>query len=528
MTEEVQKRTRASGDVLEYLIHEFELNPNPGPDQRKVCSERTGMSEKAIRIWFQNRRAKFKKLERQAKSAKPNSDIHGTKALPHNAYSSPNNNSVDSPRSNLLTKNTKATSSIQVTPSEINEKYCFVDCTSLSVGTWQRVKTGIHDNQALLNSLVNLSPYTLNRCMNNVDLMVIFSKKNAEINYFFLAMANNSKILFRIFYPLASIATCSLLDSSIEQDSIELRLGLVSKPKFSVFFFNRSHANLNQWSICDDFSENQQVSSAFYTPGGTLTPHVLVGKTESLHHLQNYINISKDYPFNASMMGDVVDTSEPLLHENVLGPKNLIEKGDFLHSESDINDTQAFNPENNETWNNAVNDGPDLGLSDMSHLVEPLRAGDLLHHSHHLPDHAGRFEGHKGASNFGSEVFADSPHFYHSVEITDSELHVTRPDHKESVREKEEEEEEEAEEEAEEDHKHIHDETTIQDAHKALRDLHGGPETNTYGYQVEVDPSGFGSDDLVIDSPSLATHSPIPEESISGPAENFLDYESHA
>ena len=112
---------------------------------------------------------------------------------------------------------------------------------------------------------------------------------NDEINYFFSAISNNSKILFRIFYPISSVLHSSILDSSLSKENNEMRLNLARKPKFSVYFFNGVNANLNQWSICDDFSEGQQVSSAFYAPGGTSTPHVLVGAKNSLQFLNNYI-----------------------------------------------------------------------------------------------------------------------------------------------------------------------------------------------------------------------------------------------
>lgn len=42
--ESSNKRTRASGEVLEYLLREFDKNQNPTPDQRKEISERTNMS----------------------------------------------------------------------------------------------------------------------------------------------------------------------------------------------------------------------------------------------------------------------------------------------------------------------------------------------------------------------------------------------------------------------------------------------------------------------------------------------------
>lgn len=273
------KRTRASGEVLDYLLHEFENNHNPSPEQRKEISDKTNMTEKAVRIWFQNRRAKLRKFERMWKSSDSQEGPKGPSSYSSGRTYSGNSRELSSPdvpdRSTI--------------PIELNEKYSFIDCSSLSVGSWQRVRSGYHDEKLLKENLVNLSPFALNAVMENVDLLVLLSKKDAEVNYFFSAISNNSKILFRIFYPVSSIVTCSLLDNNISKRDNELRVSLSFQPKFSVYFFNEITTVDNQWSVCDDFSEDQQVSSAFCSEGGSAIPHVLVGCRDSLHFLNNYV-----------------------------------------------------------------------------------------------------------------------------------------------------------------------------------------------------------------------------------------------
>lgn len=315
------KRTRASGEVLDYLLREFEMNQNPSPDQRKDISERTNMSEKAVRIWFQNRRAKVRKFERMGKPVK--------------LVSNPHPGSEVSSRSNLLTQISAAGLRMHgMIPVELNENYCFVECSSLSVGSWQRIKSGHFNGANLLRSLVNLSPFTLNNIMENVDLMVILSRKNHEINYFFSAISNNSKILFRIFYPISSVLHSSILDNSISKDNNEMRLNLSRKPKFSVYFFNGVNANLNQWSICDDFSEGQQVSSAFYGTGGSSTPHVLVGSKVSLEFLNNYILenlLLKEYSGIPETIAPIANTNtshgESVTHKPMMPAESRPEDG---------------------------------------------------------------------------------------------------------------------------------------------------------------------------------------------------------
>lgn len=281
MAEELNlKRTRASGEVLEYLLKEFEVNQNPSPEQRKEISEKTSMSEKAVRIWFQNRRAKLRKFERMGKPIKSPS------SATLNAHNQEQRSNASS-RSSLLTNIHANTSALPELPI-LAENYCLVDCSSLSVGSWQRVKTG-GNNPTLLKTIDTLAPFNVSKVMSDVDLLVIISRKNNEINYFFTATSNNSKILFRIFYPVKSVVSCSLMDNSISKEKNEIRVTLVQKPRFSLYFFNGLRAELNQWSVCDDFSEGKQVSSAFYSSGGENIPHVLVGPRLSLDKLNRFI-----------------------------------------------------------------------------------------------------------------------------------------------------------------------------------------------------------------------------------------------
>ncbi|KAL6451623.1 PHO2 Regulatory protein PHO2 [Candida maltosa Xu316] len=273
-----QKRIRATGEALEFLINEFEKNPNPTPEHRKYISEKSMMNEKAVRIWFQNRRAKQRKFERQQLKQ----------------------------QSGSITSTTTTTNdfgSLRL-PIELNDKYCFINCSSLSVGSWQRIKTGFHNELLLKSQLINLSPFIINKVMENVDLLIILSKRNNELNYFFSAISNNSKILFRIFYPLNSISKCSIFknnyppstNNNMDDNSSEIRLNLCFQPRFSVYFFNDSNnATPNQWSICDDFSEGQQVSQAYTkidlenSIAIDSIPHVLVGSTENLQYLSQFI-----------------------------------------------------------------------------------------------------------------------------------------------------------------------------------------------------------------------------------------------
>ncbi|CCE62514.1 hypothetical protein TPHA_0C03620 [Tetrapisispora phaffii CBS 4417] len=291
-----QKRTRARGEALDVLKAEFLKNTNPSSKRRKVLSEVTGLSEKKIRIWFQNRRAKMRKTDKSNLNTGHDS-------------ASGDQNSIIGNKKNSTSPIFLAFDTIPLTS---NNNYYFIDVCSITVGSWNRMKSGSlkskNPNELILSSvsnLTNLSPISINNLMlDKTDLIALISKKNYEINYFFSAIANNTKILFRIFYPINTITNCSLV---LETDDIisnqkstktnkddlklgELKISLSRSPNFAVFFLEQSNSdnlNANQWSICEDFSEGRQVSDAFI--GGSNIPHVLKGLQDSLRFINSLI-----------------------------------------------------------------------------------------------------------------------------------------------------------------------------------------------------------------------------------------------
>lgn len=204
-------------------------------------------------------------------------------------------------------------------PLDINKNYYFIDVCSITVGTWNRMKSGsiLRKKLKTLRNLRNLSPKSVNDIMlDSTDLIVLISKKNFEINYFFSAVTNNSKILFRVFYPISSVINCSI---SLESEEAitnsnangksetnnnnpsnnnengdttnkfsELKLTIDKSPNFAVYFLNENILDTqNQWSICEDFSEGKQVNDAFI--GGSNLPHILKGLQDSLKFMNSLI-----------------------------------------------------------------------------------------------------------------------------------------------------------------------------------------------------------------------------------------------
>ncbi|KAI9032854.1 hypothetical protein CLU79DRAFT_728373 [Phycomyces nitens] len=65
-TPSVRKRTRATADQLAVLEDTFAVNVSPNSKLRKQLAEQLQMSERSIQIWFQNRRAKVKHIQKRA------------------------------------------------------------------------------------------------------------------------------------------------------------------------------------------------------------------------------------------------------------------------------------------------------------------------------------------------------------------------------------------------------------------------------------------------------------------------------
>ncbi|ANZ75133.1 BA75_01907T0 [Komagataella pastoris] len=307
------RRSRASGERLALLMAEFKRNSSPTSAIRKELAFKTGMSERSVRIWFQNKRAKTRKMEKLQKSETTGSGsssetklsgISHQQSIPDGFTQDQAGTQIASIEDSQVTPTSLTGPSHDlspVLPVSINDSYALIDCKSILIGKWQRHKMGV-PNTTLLERMNNLSPHFLINFMRHVDLVLVLSKKNNELNYFFSGYFNKNRILFRIFFPLSSISSCSLVVSQTDvtdpssqpspQEKTDLRLELSASPKFAVFFYYdplTGAENSNVWSICEDFSEGQNVQSAHMGVNGDRTPHILVGSLPSLHYLNNYI-----------------------------------------------------------------------------------------------------------------------------------------------------------------------------------------------------------------------------------------------
>jgi Homeodomain len=60
-----KKRQRATPDQLIVLEEAFIVNPSPNAKMREMIADRIRMTERSVQIWFQNRRAKVKQMQRK-------------------------------------------------------------------------------------------------------------------------------------------------------------------------------------------------------------------------------------------------------------------------------------------------------------------------------------------------------------------------------------------------------------------------------------------------------------------------------
>ncbi|KAK9331081.1 hypothetical protein V1520DRAFT_338700 [Lipomyces starkeyi] len=89
-----RKRRRTSPNELQILYSEFKRCAKPPRVTRIAIAERVGMTEKAVQIWFQNRRQSSRRAATQNSNADSNaSSSTSTKQLPHSDDNIPSSSS---------------------------------------------------------------------------------------------------------------------------------------------------------------------------------------------------------------------------------------------------------------------------------------------------------------------------------------------------------------------------------------------------------------------------------------------------
>ncbi|KAG5859377.1 homeodomain-containing protein [Encephalitozoon hellem] len=79
----VKHRKRTTKAQLKVLEETFETNIRPDANMRKKLGEQLGMTPRSVQVWFQNRRAKIKKLTQKKMMQQENTDNTKGPEIPH-------------------------------------------------------------------------------------------------------------------------------------------------------------------------------------------------------------------------------------------------------------------------------------------------------------------------------------------------------------------------------------------------------------------------------------------------------------
>ncbi|KAI7886745.1 homeobox-domain-containing protein, partial [Lichtheimia hyalospora FSU 10163] len=254
-----RKRTRATAEQLAVLENTFAVTVSPNAKLRKQLSERLKMSERSIQIWFQNRRAKVKHMQKRAQQQQQQQRVNMfwraqsvDSTLFHQqppfAFTNP---AVSTSDMMMMNNNMRPMSmpppAIQPTPSNMMlpssssptliENLYILSATTLTIGTWQRLALHV------------------------TDLMLTFAQ-----DVFAWHIYDNG-LQFKIHIPLSTVA-------GITQEGEQVHLDLTEPPLFYMMTAEQDGKQSQRWVPCSDFSEGQQASQCLR--------HTIKGASEQL------------------------------------------------------------------------------------------------------------------------------------------------------------------------------------------------------------------------------------------------------
>lgn len=251
-----RKRTRATAEQLAVLENTFAVTVSPNAKLRKQLSERLKMSERSIQIWFQNRRAKVKHMQKRAQQQQQQQRVNMfwraqsvDSTLFHQqqqpfAFPNPAMPISDMmmiqpmrPMSMPPPAIQPSTSDMMSSPTTLMENLYILSATTLTIGTWQRLALQV------------------------TDLMLTFAQ-----DVFAWHIYDNG-LQFKIHIPLSTVA-------SITQEGEQVHLDLTEAPLFFMMTTEQEGKQSQRWVQCSDFSEGQQASQCLR--------HTIKGASEQL------------------------------------------------------------------------------------------------------------------------------------------------------------------------------------------------------------------------------------------------------
>ncbi|ORE12067.1 homeobox-domain-containing protein [Rhizopus microsporus var. microsporus] len=291
-----KKRARATPDQVSVLEGVFAINISPNSKLRRQLAEQLNMNERSVQIWFQNKRAKIKNLQKKARLQQDTIYLPSPKTLSssfmlsfqkdmpfqftaHSQQYFPQSNiniNHASPYCSSLVNPPGVYSSSNVTPSlhrynpdnlftnnpsllplsYTSNTNCHLSASSLSIGTWHRF--GLHASH--LTCLYDSGQHS------------------------FIWYITDNAYHFKMQIPLASIRLIEFVRNSfsarhtdqtgVYQDQSDVHFHMCQPPLFYMRYLSNKGTNSDHWIQCSDFTENKQASDHFR--------HIIKGETEAI------------------------------------------------------------------------------------------------------------------------------------------------------------------------------------------------------------------------------------------------------
>ncbi|KAI9294650.1 homeobox-domain-containing protein, partial [Neoconidiobolus thromboides FSU 785] len=199
-----RKRTRANADQLSILEEAFSHNSSPNSRAREILAEKVNMSERSVQIWFQNRRAKVKLMQKP--TIQPRSLSLG---------------SISSPFLGSVNK--------QNDPNSIMGE---IRCDVLSIGSWRR------------------------RTVQKGDLQCIYNLSQRVLTWHIA----DGGMKFKMEIPFSAIVSITIkpIDDGYNQAN-----AIFDTNQVPSFFMEANVQGQLMWAPCNDFTENMQATRFF-------------------------------------------------------------------------------------------------------------------------------------------------------------------------------------------------------------------------------------------------------------------------
>ncbi|KAI9499308.1 homeobox domain-containing protein, partial [Zychaea mexicana] len=273
-----RKRTHLKPNQLTVLQNSFAVNPLPEAPMRNQLARELGVNQRTIQIWFQNRRAKARKLEQARLHNQPRYQptfrtmmtpelFEELKQQPPSTRRTNGNRPRSSSKPEKQDQQQKETTTVTATEradktgnnNNSNNEHSsdivpLLNIQSLRIGSWSRFcgQPAVMGQQAT-------PPCSW-------DLKCFVESTNKTLTWQVLAEGH----LFRIQVPMDTIAQVRL----VQEGQLEIELDDPRHCCFAMYDNNSNNSSQGEWIRCGDFSEDKQASRE--------TVHVLLGNHDVL------------------------------------------------------------------------------------------------------------------------------------------------------------------------------------------------------------------------------------------------------